>query len=184
MRIDNALAQISKHKHLIIVVIGVTAIASYMIPFANLFSVADATSGGWWEWKQKQKKVDFKKDFKKKFDFKFAKFFQKLFFKNLFIDNSETTTNIFKNFGVKQNFNFQDINTATAYTGGLTTTPTSGSAVALNAGTTFIFVNNVLNCPSAAGSGSDSVSISSTKCVQNNNIQIQSNPYVTFGGSV
>jgi hypothetical protein len=186
MRIDNALAQISKHKQLIIVVIGVAAIASYMIPFANLFAVADATSSGWWNFKHK--KVDMKKDFKKKFDFKFAKFFQKLFIKNLLIDKSETTTNIFKNFGVSQNFGgaFQDINTATAYTGGLTSTPTSGSAVALNAGTTFIFLNFVNNCPSAAGSGSNSFSdtISTASCTQTNNIQIQSNPYVTFGGSV
>jgi hypothetical protein len=183
MRIDNALAQISKHKHLIIVVIGVAAIASYMIPFANLFAVADATSGIWWDWKQKQKKVEMKK----KFDFKFADFFKKLFIKKLVIDNSETTTNIFKNFGVKQAFNFQDINTASAYTGGLTTTPTSGSAVALNAGTTFIFLNFVNNCPSAAGSGSnsqDSDTVSTASCTQTNNIQIQSNPYVTFGGSV
>ena len=183
MRMNNALAQISKHKHLIIVVIGVAAIASYMIPFANLFSVADATSSGWWNWKQK--KVDVKNDHKKKFDFKFAKFFQKLFIKNLLIDNSERTTNTFKNFGVNLNFAgaFQDINTATAYTGGLTSTPTSGSAVALNAGTTFIFIQPINNCPSAAGSGSGSLSISEAKCVQINNIQVQSSPYVIFGGS-
>jgi hypothetical protein len=183
MRIDNALAQVSKHKHMIIVIIGVAAIASYMIPFANLFAVADASHDFW-----KKKKIDFKDQKKKKFDFKFADFFKKLFFKSLFIDNSQTTTNTFKNFGVKQDFDFQDINTATVlYPGGSTTTPTSGSAVALNAGTTFIFVNNVLNCPSAAGSGSnsqDSDTISTTSCTQTNNIQIQSNPYVTFGGSV
>jgi hypothetical protein len=184
MRIDNALAQVSKHKNLILVVIGIAAIASYMIPFANLFAVADASGEIWkkskWEWKVAEKK--------KKFDFKFAHFFKKLAFKNLAIDNSETTTNIFKNFGVKQFFNFGDINTATAYTGGLTTTtPTSGSAVALNAGTTFFFVNNVLNCPSAAGSGSNSLSdtVSSTSCSNNQfNTQIQVNPYVIFGGSV
>jgi hypothetical protein len=183
MRIDNALAQISKHKQLIIVVIGVAAIASYMIPFANLFAVADATSSGWWDWKHK--KVDMKDQVKKKFDFKFAKFFQKIFIKNLLIDKS--TTNIFKNFGVSQNFGgaFQDINTATAYTGsGLTTTPTSGSAVALNAGTTFIFLNFVNNCPSAAGAGGDGVALSEASCTQTNNIQIQSNPYTIFGGSV
>ena len=180
MRIDNALAQISKHKQLIIVVIGVAAIASYMIPFANLFAVADATSSGWWNFKHK--KVDIKDSVKKKFDFKFAKFFQKLFIKNLFIDNSERTTNIFKNFGVSQTFG--DITGAAAYTGGpLTTTPTSGSAVALNTGTTFI-INFINNCPSAAGSGSGSLSLSEATCTQTNNVPIQANPYTIFGGSV
>jgi hypothetical protein len=187
MRIDNALAQISKHRHLIIVVIGVAAIASYMIPFANLFSVADATSSGWWDWKQKQKKADMKK----KFDFKFADFFKKLFIKNLFIDKSERTTNIFENLGVTQFFSFDNINTAstgggtpsgTIFPSGTITSP-SGS-LALNAGTTFIFFQNIQNCPAAAGSGSGSESVAVTSCTQTNNIQIQSNPYVTFGGSV
>jgi hypothetical protein len=185
---NNALAQISKHKHLIIVVIGVAAIASYMIPFANLFAVADATSGGWWDWKQKHKKVDFKK----KFDFKFADFFKKLFIQKLFIHNSERTTNIFKNLGVQQFFSFDNINTAstggtpsgttgTLFPSGTLTSP-SGS-IALNAGTTFIFFQNIQNCPAAAGSGSGSLSVASTSCTQTATTQIQSNPYVIFGGS-
>jgi hypothetical protein len=191
MRIDNALAQISKHKHLIIVVIGVAAIASYMIPFANLLAVADATSSGWWNFKHK--KVDMTKDHvKKKFDFKFAKFFKNLFIKNLLIDNSERTTNIFKNLGVQQFFSFDNINTAsnggtpsgttgTLFPSGTLTSP-SGS-IALNAGTTFIFFQNIQNCPAAAGSGSGSLSVASTSCTQTATTQIQSNPYVTFGGS-
>ena len=179
MRTDNALALISKHKQLIIVVIGVAAIASYMIPFANLFAVADA-------WSDNHKKVDFKK---KKFDFKFAKFFQKLFFKKLqIIDNSERTTNIFKNFGVKQSFT-GPINTIDVYSGlpggttnGGLTTPV-GSSIALNQGSNYFFVL-VQNCPAAAGSGSGSTSTASTSCTQNPTFNIQTNNYATFGGSV
>jgi hypothetical protein len=165
MRIDNALAQVSRHKHLIIVVIGVAAIASYMIPFANLFAIADA-SGDYW----KKSKVDFKK---KKFEFKFAKFFQKLFIKNL-IFNSERTTNTFKNFGVDQLFN--NINA------GATTGSGSGS-LAINQGSNF-FLIVVQNCPSAAGSGSGSTSTSSTSCTQTVTQNVQANPYLFFGGSV
>src|SRR5687767_13894428 len=103
MRIDNALAPLSKHKSLIIVVIGIAAIASYMIPFANLFAIADASSDYWF----KKSKYDQKKS---KFDFKFAKFFQKVLIKKLqFIDNTERTTNTFKNFGV--DVFFSNINT-------------------------------------------------------------------------
>jgi hypothetical protein len=179
MRTDNALALISKHKQLIIVVIGVAAIASYMIPFGHLFAVADAWSGDW----KKTKKVDFKK---KKFDFKFAKFFQKLFLKKLqIIDNSERTTNIFKNFGVKQSFT-GPINTIDVYSGGIpnggTTTPV-GSSIALNQGSNYFFVF-VQNCPAAAGSGSGSTSTASTSCTQTITNNIQTNNYATFGGSV
>jgi hypothetical protein len=182
MRTDNALALISKHKQLIIVVIGVAAIASYMIPFANLFAVADASSDAW----KQTKKVDFKK---KKFDFKFAKFFQKLFFKKLqIIDNSERTTNIFKNFGVRQSFT-GPINTIDVYSGlpggttnGAATTPV-GSSIALNQGSNYFFVF-VQNCPAAAGSGSGSTSTASTSCTQTITNNIQTNNYATFGGSV
>ena len=181
MRIDNALAQISKHKHLIIVVIGVAAIASYMIPFANLFSVADATSGSWWDWKQKQKKHDFKK----KFDFKFAKFFQKLFIKNLIIDKSERTTNTFSNFGNVDQL-FKNINAIDVYAGGVPTnggTATPVGSIALNQGSNYFFVL-VQTCPAAAGSGSGSTSTVDHQCIQNPVFNIQTNNYATFGGSV
>jgi hypothetical protein len=180
MRIDNALAQVSKYKHLIIVVIGVAAIASYMIPFANLFAVADASHGFWkkskWDWKVSEKK--------KKFDFKFAKFFQKFFFKELnIIDNSERTTNTFSNFGVDQLF--KNINAIDVYAGvpsnGATTTPVGSTAI--NQGSNFFLVV-VQNCPSAAGSGSGSTSTSSTSCTLTVNQNIQANPYLFFGGSV
>jgi hypothetical protein len=181
MRTDNALALISKHKQLIIVVIGVAAIASYMIPFANLFAVADASSDAW----KQTKKVDFKK---KKFDFKFAKFFQKLFFKKLqIIDNSERTTNIFSNFGVRD-LSFKNINAIDVYAGvpggttnGGTTTPTG--SIALNQGSNYFFVL-VQNCPAAAGSGSGSTSTASTSCTQNPTFNIQTNNYAVIGGSV
>jgi hypothetical protein len=158
MRIDNALAQISKHRHLIIVVIGVAAIASYMIPFANLFAIADA-SGDYW----KKSKVDFKK---KKFEFK-------LFIKNL-IFNSERTTNTFKNFGV--DLFFSNINAAA-------TTGSGSGSLAINQGSNF-FLIVVQNCPSAAGSGSGSTSTSSTSCTQTVTQNVQANPYLFFGGSV
>lgn len=179
MRTDNALALISKHKQFIIVVIGVAAIASYMIPFGNLLAVADA-------WSDNHKKVDFKK---KKHDFKFAKFFQKLFFKKLqIIDNSERTTNIFSNFGVRD-FSFKNINAIDVYAGvpnggttnGGTTTPVG--SIALNQGSNYFFVL-VQNCPAAAGSGSSSTSTASTSCTQNPTFNIQTNNYATFGGSV
>jgi hypothetical protein len=182
MRIDNALAPIAQHKHLIIVVIGIAAIASYMIPFANLFAIADASSDYW------KKKIDFKDQKKKKFEFKFAKFFQKLFFKNFqFIDNSERTTNTFSNFGVEQFF--KNINSIDVFAGGVpggtttggTTTPVG--SIALNQGSNFFFVL-VQNCPSAAGSGSGSTSTSSTSCTQNPVFNIQTNSYASFGGSV
>jgi hypothetical protein len=156
MRTDNALALISKHKQLIIVVIGVAAIASYMIPFANLFAVADAWSD--------HKKVDFKK---KKFDFKFIKFFKKIF---KFQDRSTTITNSFNNFGVKQFF--KNINSIDVYAGG-TTTPTGGS-IAINQGSNYFFVF-VNNCPGGTTGGS---------CTQTNTVTIQNNPYLVFGGSV
>jgi hypothetical protein len=178
MRIDNALAQISKHKHLIIVVIGIAAIASYMIPFSNLFVVADAwSSHDFWK---KSKKVDMKK---KKFDFKFAKFFQKFFFKNLFIDKSITTTNTIKQGGIDIFNAFNNIGAFTYGTGGGTTTPVGG--LALNQGATFLIVQ-IQNCPSAAASGTgDALAIS--KCTQTatmSNIQNTPSSYVLFGGSV
>jgi hypothetical protein len=158
MRTDNALALISKHKQLIIVVIGVAAIASYMVPFANLFAVADA-------WSDNHKKVDFKK---KKFDFKFAKFFKKIF---KFKDSTTTITNSFNNFGLR-NFEFERINSIDVYAGG-TTTPTGGS-IALNQGSNyFIFIVN--NCPGGTTGGS---------CSVNAPINIQTNNYAVFGGSV
>ena len=176
MRINNALAPISQHKHLIIVVIGIAAIASYMIPFANLFAIADA-SGDYY----KKKKIDFKDQKKKKFDFKFAKFFQKFFFKNFqIIDNSERTTNTFSNFGVDIFDSFKNINAITTTAGG-TTTP--GGSLAINQGSNFFLVV-VQNCPSAAGSGSGSTSTSSTSCTQTVTQNIQANPYLFFGGSV
>lgn len=177
MRIDNALAQISKHKQLIIVVIGVAAIASYMIPFANLFAVADATSGGWWNWKQK--KVDFKHDDKKKkFDFKFAKFFQKFFIKNLFIDKSVRNTITQNGIDIFGSFNNVGTITNTAATGGL----------ALNQGSTY-FIIQIQNCQSAASSGHNSFSdtVSSNSCSQTATQNIQNNnpsAYVQFGGRV
>ena len=184
MRIENALAPISQHKNLIIVVIGIAAIASYMIPFSNLFAIADASNDYW-----KKKKVDFKDQKKKKYDFKFAKFFQKFLIKNFqIIDNSERTTNTFSNFGV--NFgNFRNINSIDVYAGGVpggtttggTTTPVG--SIALNQGSNFFFVL-VQNCPSAAGSGSGSTSTSSTSCTQNPVFNIQTNSYASFGGSV
>jgi hypothetical protein len=181
MRIDNALAQIAKHKHLIIVVIGVAAIASYMIPFANLFAIADASYGDWkkskWDWKVAEKK--------KKFDFKFAKFFQKFFIKNLIIDNSERTTNTFSNFGNVDQF-FKNINAIDVYAGGapsngLTTTPVG--SIALNQGSNYFFVL-VQTCPAAAGSGSGSTSTVDHQCIQNPVFNIQTNNYASFGGSV
>jgi hypothetical protein len=184
MRINNALAPISQHKHLIIVVIGIAAIASYMIPFGNLFAIADASHDYW-----KKKKIDFKDQKKKKFDFKFAKFYQKFFFKNFkFIDNSERTTNTFSNFGNVDQF-FKNINSIDVYAGGVpggtttggTTTPVG--SIALNQGSNFFFVL-VQNCPSAAGSGSGSTSTSSTSCQQNPVFNIQTNSYASFGGSV
>jgi hypothetical protein len=187
MRINNALAPITQHKHLIIVVIGIAAIASYMIPFANLFAIADASHDYW-------KKTTYKDQKKKKFDFKFAKFYQKFFFKNFkfvdnskFIDNSERTTNTFSNFGVEQFF--KNINSIDVFAGGVpggtttggTTTPVG--SIALNQGSNFFFVL-VQNCPSAAGSGSGSISKSSTSCQQNPVFNIQTNSYASFGGSV
>jgi hypothetical protein len=184
MRINNALAPISQHKHLIIVVIGIAAIASYMIPFANLFAIADASHDYW-----KKKKIDFKDQKKKKFDFKFAKFYQKLFFKNFkFIDNSERTTNTFSNFGNVDQF-FKNINSIDVYAGGVPAGTTTGGtttpvgSIALNQGSNFFFVL-VQNCPSAAGSGSGSISESSTSCTQNPVFNIQTNSYASFGGSV
>jgi hypothetical protein len=175
MRIDNALAPISKHKNLIIVVIGIAAIASYMIPFANLFAIADASHDYW-----KKSKYDQKK---KKFDFKFAKFFQKILIKKLqFIDNSERTTNTFSNFGVDQFF--KNINSIDVFAGGPsggTTTPVGSLAINQGSNFFFVFVNN---CPSAAGSGSGSTSTSSATCTQTNTVTIQANPYLFFGGSV
>ena len=175
MRIDNALAPISKHKNLIIVVIGIAAIASYMIPFANLFAIADASHDYW-----KKSKYDQKK---KKFDFKFAKFFQKILIKKLqFIDNSERTTNTF-NQGV--DLFFSNIFAGVGLPSGGTTTggTTTPASLAINQGSNFflVFVNN---CPSAAGSGSGSTSSSSASCSQINNVQVQANPYLFFGGSV
>jgi hypothetical protein len=181
MRIDNALAPISQHKHLIIVIIGVAAIASYMIPFANLFAMADATGGHWNSWKKS--KWDWKQ---KKHDFKFAKFFQKFFVKELnIIDNSERTTNTISNFGNINQF-FKNINAIDVYAGGAPTngaTTTPVGSIALNQGSNFFFVL-VQSCPSAAQSGSSSTSTSSTTCTQNPVFNIQTNSYASFGGSV
>jgi hypothetical protein len=176
MRTDNALALISKHKQLIIVAIGVAAIASYMIPFANLFAVADA-------WSDNHKKVDFKK---KKFDFKFAKFFQKLFFKKLqIIDNSERnpTTNIFK---IQDIGTFKNINSIDVFAGGVpggTTTPVG--SIALNQGSNFFLVVQQ-NCIAAAGSGSGGTSTATNTCTFNPTITATqtTTSYANFGGSV
>ena len=85
MRNENALALISKHKQLIIVTIGIAAIASYMIPFGNLFAMADASYGHYkkskFDWKLKKHDIKFKKH-----DWKFAQIHKKI--QQKFIDNS------------------------------------------------------------------------------------------------
>ena len=163
MRTTETLALLSKHKQLIIVVIGIAALASYMIPFGSLFAIADASYGDWkkvrfdkFDKKDKFKPVkhDFKKDFFKKF---FSKFIAK--------DSFNT---------IKTNVNSEPTNIISA------STATSGAG-AVNLGSNIITVqNNVQVCVAAFHA--------SNVCVQDNSvsnsISTTIGDYNQFGGSV
>ena len=180
MRSQNALALLSKHKQLIIVAIGVAAIASYMIPFANMFAIADASYGDWKKVKNDMRKVKSHSDwFSKIFKDNFLKKFG--FFK---ISDSFNTFGVGKlSVDVDQNNKVKggDINNV-AYTGGRTgiidTLPLiSGGATAVNFGSTYTIVQNNVNvCAGfqiSCNQGGNTVSISTT-----NNVQ-----YSQFGGA-
>jgi hypothetical protein len=173
MRSQNALAILSKHKQLIIVAIGVVAIASYMIPFSNMFAIADASYGDW----KKVKKVSHKDWFSKIFKDNFLKKFG--FFK---ITDSFNTFGVGKlSVDVDQNNKVKggDINNI-AYTGGAsdgTSALISGGATAVNFGSTYTIVQNNVNVCAGfqvqCNQGGNTVSISTT-----NNVQ-----YSQFGGA-
>lgn len=179
MRSQNALAILSKHKQLIIVAIGVVAIASYMIPFSNMFAIADASYGDWKKVKSDMKKVSHKDWFSKIFKDNFLKKFG--FFK---ISDSFNTFGVGKlSVDVDQNNKVKggDINNV-AYTGGardgtLITPLISGGATAVNFGSTYTIVQNNVNvCAGfqiSCNQGGNTVSISTT-----NNVQ-----YSQFGGA-
>lgn len=164
MRNQDALALLSKHKHLIIVAIGVAALVSYMIPLGNLFTFADATGSHW-----------FKKT--KSHDSKFDKF-KKDFFAKLFKVKVSDSFNTFKvNVDIDNKVKGGDIKNI-AYTGGDGGGALiSGGATAINFGSTYTIVNNnVQVCvlvTTCANSGI-TTAISTT-----NNFQAQ---YSQFGG--
>jgi hypothetical protein len=162
MRSQETLALLSKHKQLIIVAIGVAALVSYMIPFGNLFAIADATGDHF-------KKTTFKKNHEK---FKFVKFIFKKFFK---ISDSFNTFGIGK-LSVDQINKVRggDINNIAFSDPSLI----GGGATAVNFGSTYTIVQNNVNvCAGFQVSciqGGNTVSISTTQNVQ----------YSAFGGSV
>jgi hypothetical protein len=138
MRSQNALALLSKHKQLIIVAIGVVAIASYMIPFANLFAIADASYGDWKAVKKDIRKVKTNGDswFSKIFKDNFLKKFS--FFK--ISDSFNTIGGV--SIDIDNKVRGGDINNI-AYTGGDGGGALiSGGATAVNFGSTYTIVNN------------------------------------------
>jgi hypothetical protein len=172
MRSQNALALLSKHKQLIIVAIGVVAIASYMIPFASMFAIADASYGDWKKVKSDMKKVSHK-------DW-FSKIFKDHFLKKFGFTKISDSFNTFKiaNVDIDNKVKGGDINNI-AYTGNdgtITPALISGGATAVNFGSTYTIVNNnVQVCvlvTTCANSGI-TTSISTT-----NNVQ-----YSQFGGA-
>jgi hypothetical protein len=174
MRSQNALALLSKHKQLIIVTIGVAAIASYMIPFANLFAVAEASYGDWKKIKKKSHgdswfKSIFKDNFLKKFGF----------FKIGKISDSFNTIFGVGDLDVDQNNKVigGDINNI-AYTGGEGSgSLIGGGATAVNFGSTYTIVQNNVNVCAGfqvqCNQGGNTVSITTTQNVQ----------YSQFGGA-
>jgi hypothetical protein len=138
MRSQNALALLSKHKQLIIVAIGVVAIASYMIPFANMFAIADASYGDWKKVKKDMKKVSHKDWFSKIFKDNFLKKFG--FTK---ISDSFNTIGVGElSIDIDNKVRGGDINNI-AYTGGDGGGALiSGGATAVNFGSTYTIVNN------------------------------------------
>jgi hypothetical protein len=170
MRSNNALALLSKHRQLIIVTIGVAAIASYMIPVGNLFAVADASYGDWKKVKSKGKFSDW---FSKIFHDKLFKKFDSKIFK---ISDSFNTFGIGK-LSIDNKVRGGDINNI-AYTGGASdgTSPLiNGGATAVNFGSTYTIVqNNIHVCVlvTTCANAGNTVSISTT-----NNVQ-----YSQFGG--
>lgn len=172
MRTTDTLALLSKHKQLIIVVIGIAALASYMIPFGSLFAIADASYGDWKKVTSHDKKDKFKpvKDDKKdkfkpvKHDFK-KDFFKKFFSKFIAKDSFNT---------IKTNVNSEPFNIVSA------SNVVSGAG-AVNLGSNIITVqNNVQVCVAAFHA--------SNVCVQDNSvsnsISTTIGDYNQFGGSV
>jgi hypothetical protein len=173
MRSQNALALLSKHKQLVIVAIGVVAIASYMIPFANLFAVAEASYGDWKAMKKKSYgdswfKSIFKDNFMKKFGF----------FKIGKISDSFNTIFGVGEIDVNQINKVKggDINNI-AYTGGTGGSLVGGGATAVNFGSTYTIVQNNVNVCAGfqvqCNQGGNTVSITTTQNVQ----------YSQFGGA-
>jgi hypothetical protein len=165
MRSPQTLALLSKHKQLVILAIGVAALVSYMIPFGNLFAVADASSD--WFKKTKTPKHD-------KFKFIKDKIFKKLFK----ISDSFNTFGVGKlSVDVDQTNKVKggDINNI-AYSGGLV----GGGASAVNLGSTYTIVQNNVNVCAGfqvtCNQGGNTVSISTTQNIQNT--------YSAFGGSL
>jgi hypothetical protein len=137
MRSQNALAILSKHKQLIIVAIGVVAIASYMIPFSNMFAIADAWGGDWKHMKKDMKQVSHKDWFSKIFKDKFLKKFFK-------ISDSFNTIKTSVDVDQKNIVKGGDINNV-AYTGGGSGSLIGGGATAVNFGSTYTIVQNNVN---------------------------------------
>ena len=172
MRSQNALALLSKHKQLIIVAIGAVAIASYMIPFANMFAIADASYGDWKNVKKDMKKVVHKDWFSKIFKDRFLKKFD--IFK---ISDSFNTFGVGKlSVDIDNKVRGGDINNV-AYSGG-DGALIGGAATAVNFGSTYTIVQNNVNVCAGfqvqCNQGGNTVSISTTQNVQ----------YSAFGGSV
>lgn len=166
MRSNNALALLSKHRQLIIVTIGVAALASYMIPFGNLFAVADASYGDWKKVKSKGKFSDW---FSKIFHDKLVKKFDSKIFK---ISDSFNTFGVGK-LSIDNKVRGGDINNIAYSGGGLI----GGGATAVNFGSTYTIVNNnvqVCVLVTTCANGGITNTISTTTNVQ----------YSAFGGSV
>jgi hypothetical protein len=168
MRNSQTLALLSKHKQLIILAIGVAAMVSYIVPFGNLFAVADASS----DWFKKTTSTKPHND-----KFKFVKF-KHLFSKFFPIKDSFNTFGVGKlNVDVDQRNKVigGDIkNIALAGGGGLT----GGGATAVNFGSTYTIVQNNVNvCAGfqvSCTQGGNTVSISTVQNLQ----------YNAFGGSI
>ena len=165
MRSQEALALLSKHRQIIIVAIGVAALVSYMIPFGNLFAVADA-SGDW-----------FKKTKDKTHDSKFTKLKFKHLFSKIFKISDSFNKKIFGvgELEINNKVKGGDINNI-AYSGG-DGGLSLGGATAVNFGSTYTIVqNNVQVCVlvSTCANGGNTVTISTTQNVQ----------YSNFGGSI
>jgi hypothetical protein len=171
MRSQNALALLSKHKQLIIVAIGVAAIASYMIPFSNMFAIADAWGGDWKKVKHDMKKVSHKDWFSKIFKDRFLKKFG--IFK---ISDSFNTIKTSVDVDQKNIVRGGDINNV-AYSGG-DGALIGGAATAVNFGSTYTIVQNNVNVCAGfqvqCNQGGNTVAISAPITVQ----------YSAFGGSL